>query len=140
LAPLRFGAGLKGKLIDAALCGLPAITTSIGAEGLYESQALTGKLDTCFSINEFEEFAMQAIELYNDETSWTQLQSNMTDWISTRFSEQQYSDSLIQSLHHIIENLDQHRLNNFTGSMMRHHSMKSSQYMAQWIEAKNKNP
>jgi glycosyltransferase involved in cell wall biosynthesis len=138
LAPLRFGAGLKGKLIDAALCGLPAITTSIGAEGLYESQALTGKLDTCFSVNEFEEFAMQAIELYNDETSWTQLQSNMADWISTRFCQQKYSDSLIQSLHYIIEHLDQHRLNNFTGAMMRHHSMKSTQYMAQWIEAKNK--
>lgn len=34
--------------------------------------------------------------------------------------------------------LDQHRLKNFTGAMLRHHTMKSTQYMAQWIEAKNR--
>ena len=35
LAPLRFGAGLKGKLIDAMYNGTPSVTTSIGAEGLH---------------------------------------------------------------------------------------------------------
>ena len=34
LAPLRFGAGLKGKICDAAYAGIPILTTSIGAEGL----------------------------------------------------------------------------------------------------------
>ncbi len=34
LAPLRFGAGLKGKFIDAMKNGTPSITTTIGAEGL----------------------------------------------------------------------------------------------------------
>jgi O-antigen biosynthesis protein len=36
LAPLRFGAGLKGKLVEAMLFGTPAVTTPIGAEGLQE--------------------------------------------------------------------------------------------------------
>ncbi|RMS22088.1 hypothetical protein ALP71_00796, partial [Pseudomonas coronafaciens pv. garcae] len=31
-----------------------------------------------------------------------------------------------------------HRLANFTGSMLRHHHHKSTKYMAQWIEAKNR--
>ncbi|MGB5498254.1 MAG: glycosyltransferase, partial [Maribacter sp.] len=35
LAPLRFGAGIKGKLIDAMQCGTPSITTAIGAEGMH---------------------------------------------------------------------------------------------------------
>ena len=35
LAPLRFGAGLKGKLIEAMLNGTPSITTSMGAEGIH---------------------------------------------------------------------------------------------------------
>ena len=34
LAPLRFGAGLKGKIISAMSCGLVALTSAIGAEGL----------------------------------------------------------------------------------------------------------
>ena len=34
LAPLRFGAGIKGKLSNAMLCGTPSVTTSIGSEGM----------------------------------------------------------------------------------------------------------
>ncbi|UZP66152.1 glycosyltransferase family 4 protein [Desulfovibrio mangrovi] len=34
LAPIRFGSGIKAKIIEAAACGLPVVTTSIGAEGL----------------------------------------------------------------------------------------------------------
>ncbi len=34
LAPLRFGAGLKGKIVDAWQHGLPVCTTPIGAEGM----------------------------------------------------------------------------------------------------------
>ncbi len=36
LAPLRFGAGLKTKILDGWQVGLPCVTTSIGAEGLME--------------------------------------------------------------------------------------------------------
>ena len=35
LAPLRFGAGLKGKIVDAWAHGLPVCTTPIGAEGMF---------------------------------------------------------------------------------------------------------
>jgi glycosyltransferase involved in cell wall biosynthesis len=34
LAPIRFGSGIKAKILEAAACGLPVVTTSIGAEGL----------------------------------------------------------------------------------------------------------
>ncbi|MDX1463379.1 MAG: glycosyltransferase, partial [Marinirhabdus sp.] len=37
LAPIPFGAGLKGKLIDAMVNGLPSVTTPMGAEGIYSS-------------------------------------------------------------------------------------------------------
>jgi hypothetical protein len=33
LAPLRFGAGIKGKLLDAWAQGTPCVTTPLGAEG-----------------------------------------------------------------------------------------------------------
>jgi hypothetical protein len=36
-------------------------------------------------------------------------------------------------------NLESHRLNNFMGSMLQYHTMKSTKYMSRWIEEKNKN-
>lgn len=135
LAPLRFGAGLKGKLLDAAQCGLPAVTTSIGAEGLFsaETQAIALVSD------DFTEFANMACQLYENQPAWNEKQHACLDFLENGFAWNTYSKQLIQRLHEIHDNLDDHRLNNFTGSMLRHHSMKSTQYMAQWIEAKNKN-
>lgn len=140
LAPLRFGAGLKGKMVDAARCGLPAVTTSIGAEGLYQGGANHGVLETCISADDFSEFAKKAIELYEHEMQWQDLQKNGAPWLASRFDENSYQTHMLNQLTDAIEHLDEHRLKNFTGAMLRHHSMKSTQYMAQWIEAKNKLP
>lgn len=137
LAPLRFGAGLKGKLLDAAQCGLPAVTTSIGAEGLYANKNTQGILDTCIATDDLTEFAEQAIGLYNNAELWNKLQINGPDWLEQRFSKQRFQAAFLIRLNDVIDRLDEHRLNNFTGSMLRHHSMKSTQYMGQWIEAKN---
>jgi glycosyltransferase involved in cell wall biosynthesis len=139
LAPLRFGAGLKGKMLDAAQCGLPAVTTYIGAEGLYSNAKKTGVLDTCVASNNLDQFIEDAVNLYKDETLWQSLQDNCIPWLASRFSKAQHSKALLTTIHHIQANLHEHRLTNFTGSMLRHHSMKSTQYMSQWIEAKNKN-
>jgi len=35
LAPLRYGAGIKGKIVDSWLHNTPVVTSPIGAEGLY---------------------------------------------------------------------------------------------------------
>ncbi|WP_283789165.1 glycosyltransferase [Bermanella sp. WJH001] len=134
LAPLRFGAGLKGKMIDAAQCGLPAVTTSIGAEGLFAHEGLI----TAHVSDNFDEFSSYAVDLYNNEHSWLSLQNQCESFLNTGFAWEIYSAQLIERLHDIKNNLETHRLNNFTGSMLRHHTMKSTQYMAQWIEAKNK--
>lgn len=134
LAPLRFGAGLKGKLLDAAQCGLPAVTTSIGAEGLYTSENQT----TAWISDDFTQFANMAVKLYEQESDWQALQARCDTFLQTGFAWKTFSRNLIERVHQITTQLNNHRLNNFTGSMLRHHTMKSTQYMAQWIEAKNK--
>ncbi len=134
LAPLRFGAGLKGKFIDAAQCGLPSVTTSIGSEGFFENTDISALLVE----DDFTEFAKQASALYNNEARWQGLQDNCERFISSHFSYEKYANTLINQLNRIADNLEQHRLQNFTGAMLRHHSLKSTQYMSQWIEAKNK--
>jgi len=43
----------------------------------------------------------------------------------------------ISKIQKVEEELESHRLNNFTGSMLRHHTMASTKYMSQWIAEKN---
>jgi len=45
----------------------------------------------------------------------------------------------LHRLEEIHRDLPSHRANNFTGAMLQHHTMQSTRYMAQWIEAKNRN-
>ena len=40
VAPLRFGAGVKGKIVEALRLGVPVVTTSIGAEGLPDIESI----------------------------------------------------------------------------------------------------
>jgi len=128
LAPLRFGAGIKGKLADAMLCGTPSVTSSIGAEGMGLS-----------THNSAETITNAAIKLYTDEKKWEQDQHNGLEILKQRFNKQDVGNALIKQIQNCRDNLEQHRLNNFTGLMLQHHAHKSTQYMARWIEAKNKN-
>ncbi|GGO80288.1 glycosyl transferase [Marinobacterium nitratireducens] len=134
LAPLRFGAGLKGKLVDALACGTPSVTTSIGAEGMNDEHCTwPGPIaDTP------EAFADAAAELYQDPELWLQCQQQGFRLHNRHFAFESHADALTARVATLRQTLSQHRLNNFTGAMLRHHTMKSTQYMAQWIEAKNR--
>lgn len=133
LAPLRFGAGIKGKLLDAMLCGTPSVTTPIGAEAMHGDLPWPGSIASSASA-----IATAAVELYRDETLWSQAQSAGWALLAARYQHQQHCASLIARIQDCRQNLQQHRLQNFTGAMLRHHHHKSTQYMAQWIEAKNR--
>lgn len=132
LAPLRFGAGLKGKLIDAARNGTPAVTTSIGAEGMYAEQ------QPCALIaDDAQAFAAAAVALYQDEAQWQMLQNNALQLLPARFLFSQHAPRLQQAVQSIAADVEAHRAPLFYSRMLRHHTLKSTQYMAQWIEAKN---
>jgi glycosyltransferase involved in cell wall biosynthesis len=133
LAPLRFGAGIKGKIVDAMLCGTPNVTTPIGAEAMAGELPWSGAIGSSASA-----IADAAVELYRDKALWTQAQANGWAIINARYQYQQHCASLIARIEACRQNLQQHRIDNFTGAMLRHHHHKSTQYMAQWIEAKNR--
>ncbi len=66
--PLRYGAGMKGKIGEALSYGLPVVTTSIGAEGMdlkHEEHALIADKPVAF--------AKEVVRLYNDASLWEKL-------------------------------------------------------------------
>ena len=133
LAPLMFGAGIKGKLVDAMIAQTPSITTSIGAEGMAEKEHWPGAV-----IDEPEKFVEKAVELYSDQQQWQHAQACCSAIVRDNFDAARLGAELIDRIKMIKQQLPQHRLNNFTGAMLKHHTMMSTKYMSQWIAAKNK--
>lgn len=132
LAPLRFGAGLKGKLIEALLYGTPSVTTAVGAEGIAASLPWNG-----FIVEEPEAFADAAVKLYTNAVLWQQMQQNGLQILQQRFSGDN-EKALLLKITQVRRELQLHRRRNFIGSMLLHHTAASTKYMSKWIEAKNK--
>lgn len=81
ISPLRYGAGMKGKIGEALARGLPVISTTVGAEGFQfqnGTQALIADAP--------KDFARAVIEAYSNETLWNQLSTNGLRMIEERFS------------------------------------------------------
>jgi glycosyltransferase involved in cell wall biosynthesis len=133
LAPLRFGAGLKGKLVEAMQCGTPSVTTSIGAEAMHGILPWSGSI-----ADSPEDFAQAAIQLYTDKTAWEIAQQNGAEIIDQVYPKEELGKAFIQRLEELQANLENHRQQNFIGSMLMHHTLRSTEFMSRWIEAKNK--
>lgn len=134
LAPLRFGAGLKGKLTEAMQCGTPSVATNIGAEGLQGDLPWGGAV-----WDDPRKFAASAVELYSDKRKWKEAQRQGTEIVNNRFAGQGFASGFLNRVEMIKENLEEYRRNNFIGAMLQHHTAASSKYMSRWIEEKNRN-
>ena len=133
LAPLRFGAGLKGKLLDAMLVGTPAVTSSLGAEGMY------GDCDQAAVVaDDRDAFIDAAVQLYSSRSEWKSRSAAGYKLAIERFNDADHGPNITATIDRLCVGLERHRRQDFVGGMLRHHSLKSTQYMSQWIEAKNK--
>jgi glycosyltransferase involved in cell wall biosynthesis len=135
LAPIRFGAGIKGKLLDAMIMQTPSITTSLGSEGMHDQEPWGGII-----ADNLDTFVAAAVKLYNDEKAWTEAQENGTALLHANYDAKVLGYEFIKKILEVEKNLKQHRLDNFSGAMLKHHSMMSTKYMSQWIAEKNKDP
>ncbi|WP_369013572.1 glycosyltransferase [Flavobacterium anhuiense] len=133
LAPIRFGAGLKGKLLEAMQCGTPSVTTSVGSEAMHDSLPWNGFIE-----DNPAEFAKKAIELYQNENLWKEAQKSGIAIINKCYQKSNYSNELVSLVNSLMIDSKSHRLHNFMGNLLQHHAFKSTMYMSKWIEAKNK--
>lgn len=134
LAPIQFGAGLKGKFIDAMQAGTPAVTTSAGAE------AMQGELDWNGAVtDEPANFVDEAVRLYEDKNLWLSAQRNGARMINERFEKIKLGALFLKTIDSLLINYKAHRNHNFIGQILQYQTLSSSKYMSLWIEEKNKN-
>lgn len=133
LAPIPFGAGLKGKLWESMKFGLPNVTSSIGAEAMHKDLPWNGFIE-----DSDEVFVEKAVELCQNENLWNQTQENGYQILEAQFMKNLFADSFINKVSELMENLDNHRIENYLGKILQHHQLNSTKYMSRWIEEKNK--
>ena len=81
IAPLRFGGGMKGKVIEAMRFGLPCVTTTTGAQGLQDAQSFLQVSD------EPATMAEKIVTLLNDAPLWERTSRMSQEFVRERFSE-----------------------------------------------------
>jgi len=92
LAPLRFGAGVKGKICEAFAVGTPVVTSPMGAEGIdAEGHALAVETDA-------QRFIDRALEIYLNEDVWARASRNGLHLVQQRFSAVAAGDRLIEAI------------------------------------------
>ena len=81
MAPLRYGAGVKGKINMAMSHGLPVVATPMAAEGMYLVDGENVLLAT-----DADAFATAVLRLHEDEQLWLRLSDASLDNVRQHFS------------------------------------------------------
>jgi GT2 family glycosyltransferase/protein-L-isoaspartate O-methyltransferase len=82
VAPLRFGAGIKGKVVEAMYFGLPCVTTNIGAQGLQAALEFLKVSDQPHA------YADYVLELLEDNALWESCATQSQNFVNKHFSDQ----------------------------------------------------
>ncbi len=80
IVPLRYGAGIKGKVVEAMRNGVPIVTTSTGAEGLVGAEEILSIADDADS------FIEKTVSLYNDEGELSRRSEASYQYVEEQFS------------------------------------------------------
>ena len=133
LAPIRFGAGIKGKILEAMSNGTPCITTSIGAEAILMNNEWCGGVS-----DDWEEFSRLAVELYTKQELWSKAQQNGFNILQKRYGKLIFTDDFNDKIEILQNSLEEIRTSNVVGKLLNQHTMLSNRFMSKWIMEKNK--
>jgi len=89
IAPLRFGAGAKGKVASSLAAGVPCIATSLAAEGMSLSEAAGVLVE-----NDPAAFAVRLRDVYTDEALWNRLSTGGLAYAAETLSLSRWRDRL----------------------------------------------
>lgn len=134
-APLRFGAGIKGKITDGWYYGVPCITTRIGAEGLLNSneyESFGGII-----ANSEDDIVNAAVSLYNNDQYWLELAEKGDNIIKKYFAFETSGEIFKNELLQKIGQKDMLRKNNIFGSILSYNQHRATEYFSRFIGKKN---
>jgi O-antigen biosynthesis protein len=92
VAPLRFGGGMKGKVIEAMRFGVPCVTTSAGVQGLEQTGGFLAAADTA------EDFAERVLHLLDDDAAWRRNSAAGQAFVRANFTEEAQWSEFAQEL------------------------------------------
>lgn len=93
IVPLRFGAGIKNKVVEAMHFGVPLVTTSVGAQGLDGLDRIEAVRDDARAI------ADAVCELMRDDERWTAASLRGREYVATRFSMAAMTEVFSEDVH-----------------------------------------
>ena len=133
LAPLRFGAGTKGKITQGWAAGTPVVSTSIGSEGLVRDGQFGGMIA---SLDMPENFAQTCINLHEDQLAWQTHHETGIELLQKYFDPNEIGQKLLTQVKALQVNLESHRKKHWMSSLLNLQHLRSNEYFGRWIEAK----
>jgi hypothetical protein len=139
LAPLRFGAGIKGKIVDGWRYGLPAVTTSVGAEGMSDHQDAPDALWGGLLADDPQGFADAAVRLYTDNVLWEGARAEGRRLLRSLYGAEENLAIIRSAVDTALSQLDERRERDVVGAMLWQQTSRATEYFSRWIELKEAN-
>eukprot|EP00439_Symbiodinium_sp_Y106_P069828 s239_g12.t1 len=135
VAPLRYGAGVKGKVLEAMQHGLVVVTTPVGVEGIAAPEDFPGYVVETGG-EDAEAFAKGIVEALRDPSKWEVQQQRAAALLGERFDENRLEEKLRDFLSERWQQLETDRQRDYVGQMLWHSSLRSTELMAKYIATK----
>ena len=133
LAPLRYGAGIKGKIVDAWRCGLPVVSTPIGAEGMMynDSEPWGGAV-----ASNVDDFVEASVSMYTQIATWDNAQKQSIGLLNKLFNKKNNFNLVETAVQNAIAEQKQRRTHDLTSAVLWHQNLRSTRYFSKWVELK----
>jgi len=132
VAPLRFGAGLKGKIFDAMQSSTPVAMSTIASEGMFKDSLVYG-----FVEDDVRKYAQECVDLYKTERDWDRISKTNINLLQENYFYPAFAKALLLKISRIVLNqslpVDQ---NTFFDRMLNYHSYSKYKYLSKWIHLK----
>mmetsp|Transcript_15774 Transcript_15774/g.30500 ORF Transcript_15774/g.30500 Transcript_15774/m.30500 type:complete len:419 (-) Transcript_15774:104-1360(-) len=127
LAPLRFGAGIKGKITEAWSLGVPVVTTPVGGE------SLAMESDLCSTADEIID---RAVDLYEHLESWDEARNKGFSNLAGPFSRESMADNLRTLILDTESRLLEARKHDYLQHILFSQGQRATEFFARWVEMK----